>query len=173
MSLTLTSPPSAEPVSLADLKEHLKVDGAIDDALIAGLGLAARQTIEARWRIAMAPQSWRLTLGRAPECAVILPISPVLAIDAVGVLRNGVTEALPAGAYDAQIGDVGRVKLKTSVPGALVISFTTGWPDVASIPDPLKLAIKVLAAHLYENREGEPTAPDIAALIAPYRQVRL
>ena len=55
--------------------------------------------------------------------------------------------------------------------GGLVISFTAGWP--AGVPEQLKLAIKVLVAHLYEKRESETPAPDIAALIAPYRQVRL
>ncbi|HNR76705.1 MAG TPA: hypothetical protein PKM48_06220 [Parvularculaceae bacterium] len=173
MSLTLTAPPLAEPVSLAELKEHLRIEHAAEDALIAGLGLAARQTIEARWRIAMASQSWRLTLDTAPECAVILPISPVLSVDAVGVLRNGITEALPASAYDAQSGDLGRVRLKTSVSGSLVISFTAGWPTIGDIPEPLKHAIRILTAHLYENREGETGANDVAGLIAPYRQVRL
>ncbi|MCB2114437.1 MAG: head-tail connector protein [Parvularculaceae bacterium] len=178
MSLTLTAPPIAEPVSLAELKEHLRIEHSAEDALIAGLGLAARQTIEARWRIAMAAQSWRLTLDQAPDCAVALPISPVISIDAVGIVRNGIANALPAGAYDAQTGNLGRVRLKTAAPGGesfagLVVSFTAGWPSIGEIPEPLKHAIRILTAHLYENREGETGAADVAGLIAPYRQVRL
>lgn len=178
MSLTLISPPAAEPVSLADLKEHLKISGNAEDALLAGLLVAARQTIEARFQIAVMPQAWRLGLDVAPDAPVILPLSPVLSVDAVGVRRGGVTEALAPASYDAQTGAVGRVRVTAPVggddPGALIISFTAGWADAAAVPDAMKLAIKILAAHLYENREGEPAGPiALNAILAPYRQVRL
>lgn len=179
MSLTLIAPPMAEPVTLAELKEHLKIDGNAEDAAIAGLGVAARQFIEARHRIAMMPQAWRLALDSAPDAPVMLPLSPVASIDAVGVTRGGVTEALAAASYDAQSGNVGRVRLKSPVIlgdafGAFVITFTAGWADAASVPNPLKLAIKILAAHFYENREGEPAGPAaLSAILAPYRQVQL
>lgn len=177
MSLTLISPPQAEPVLLAELKEHLKIEGALEDALIAGLIVAARQTIEAKFQIAVMPQSWRLELDLVPETQIILPLSPVISIDAVGVARNGIAEALPPASYDYQTGNVGRVRVHAPVSGgelrALIITFTAGWADAASVPDAIKLAIKLLAAHYYENREGAPRIPELAAFIAPYRQVRL
>jgi uncharacterized phiE125 gp8 family phage protein len=179
MSLTLTSPPIAEPVSLSEIKEHLKVDGNAEDALIAGLLLAARQTIEARFQLAVMTQSWRLALDTAPDGAVTLPLSPVVSIDVVGAVRGGVIEALAPSAYDAQAGAVGRVRIKAPLTtdqtlGGIVIAFTAGWPDAASAPEELKLAIKTLTAHFYENREAETTAPAaLGALLASYRQVRL
>lgn len=178
MSLTLITPPAAEPVTLAELKEHLKISGAAEDALLSGLLVAARQTIEARFQIAVMPQGWRLELDGAPDAAVILPLSPVMSVDAVGVRRNGVTEALAPASYDAQIGPVGRVRVRAPAAGdglgALVISFTAGWPDASSAPEAMKLAIRILAAHLYENREGEPAGPvAINTMLAPYKQVRL
>lgn len=179
MSLDLISPPMAEPVTLAELKEHLKIDGAAEDAVIAGLGVAARQLIEARYRVALLPQIWRFALDCAAEAPIVIPLSPVASIDAVGVTRSGVTETLSPISYEAQAGNVGRVRLKSAVAGGdgfdrVVISFTAGWPDAASVPDALKLAIKIVAAHYYENREGEPTGPAaLGAILAPYRQVRL
>lgn len=178
MSLTLISPPQAEPVALAELKEHLKIDGNAEDALVAGLALAARRTIEARFGLAMVAQSWRLALDAAPECALILPLSPVLSIDSVGVARNGVTEALGPAGYETQTGLIGRVRIKTAAMtdarlGGVVIAFTAGWPDAASVPEELKLAIRLLAAHFYERREGEAPGPALAELVAPYRRVIL
>jgi uncharacterized phiE125 gp8 family phage protein len=174
MSLTLITPPAAEPVSLADLKEHLKIDGAAEDALLSGLLVAARQTIEARFQIAIMAQAWRLALGEAGATAVLLPIAPVLAIDAVGLVRGGATELLAPAAYEAETGNIGRVRLKSAPADAgLSIAFTAGWADLAAIPEALKLAVKLLAAHYYENREGGARAPDLGGLVAPFRQVRL
>lgn len=174
MSLTLISPPAAESVSLAELKDHLKIGGAAEDALLAGLIVAARQTIEAKFQIAVVAQTWRLTLEGPDDKAVLLPISPVLSIDAVGLSRNGVAEVLAPGEYDAQTGTIGRVRTHARHSDAgLVVTFTAGWSDVAAVPEAMKLAIKLLAAHYHENREGAPRIPDLASFVAPYRQVRL
>ncbi len=173
MSLILVTPPAAEPVSLAELKDHLKIAGAAEDALLSGLVVAARQTIEAKFQIAIIAQGWRLSLDCAPEAQIILPLSPVISVDAVGILRDGVTETLAASHYEAQAGNIGRVRLKSAATGGLAVTFTAGWADASSVPEAIKLAVKVLAAHLYENREEAPRIPDVAAFVAPYRQVRL
>jgi uncharacterized phiE125 gp8 family phage protein len=179
MSLTLIAPPPEEPVSIAELKAHLKIDSAAEDALIAGFGVAARQAVEARFGLAIVAQTWRLTLDCAGEAAIVLPISPVVSIDAVAIARGGSNEALTPDAYEAEAGLVGRVRLKSPSRAAghgLVILFTAGFGDAAAVPEELKLAIRVLAAHFYEHREGDRGAPApaaLSALLAPYRQVRL
>lgn len=178
MSLTLIAPPAEEPVSLADLKAHLKIDGAEEDALVAGLNLAARRILEAKFGLALIAQTWRLALDEAPRGPILLPMAPILSIDSIGAVRGGVVEALPPAAYEAQTGPVGRILLKGPAPGdralgGLVIVFTAGWPDAAAAPEELKLAIRILAAHHYERREGEGPQPAIAALVAPYKRVRL
>ncbi|MEZ5920950.1 MAG: hypothetical protein R3C60_06315 [Parvularculaceae bacterium] len=178
MSLTLIAPPIEEPVSLAELKDHMRINGAAEDAAIAGFGVAARQMIEARFGIAIIAQGWRLSLDAPPRCALTLPLSPVASVDSVGVKKNGVTELVSAGGYETQTGPVGRLLINTPLVtdqklGVVVIAFTAGWPDAASVPDELKLAVKTLAAHFYEHREGEGAPPAIASLLARYRQVRL
>lgn len=175
MSLTLITPPTEEPVSLAAFKEHIKVDGADEDAGLAGFLLAARRTIEARYNLALIAQGWRLTLDAAPA-EVALPLSPVLSIDAVGIVRGGVTETLPSSAYEAVTGARPQVRLKASWPDAgLVIAFTAGWASAAALPEELKLAVKTLAAHFHERREGEAGdgAPGALRILSAYRQVRL
>lgn len=175
MSLTLIVPPAEEPVALADFKEHLKIDGAEEDAALAGYLLAARRTIEARYNLALLAQGWRLTLDTAP-CEAALSLSPVLSIDSVGVTRAGVTETLPLSAYETRTGASPRVALKAAYPDAgLVIAFTAGWASAAALPEELKLAVKTLAAHFYERREGEAGdgAPGVVRILSAYRRVRL
>lgn len=178
MSLTLIDPPTAEPVTLAELKEHLKLSGGAEDALLEGLLVAARRMIEARAGLAVMRQTWRLALDEAPQEALILPLAPVLSVDAVGAARGGLVEALPEAAYETQAGPVGRVRIKQPLAadrtlGGVVIVFTAGWPDAASVPYELKLAIRIAAAHAYEHREAEAPPPRIAPLIAPYRRLSL
>lgn len=175
MSLTLITPPAEEPVSLAAFKEHAKIDGAAEDAALEGFLLAARRTIEARYAVAMIAQGWRLRLDCAAR-ETLLPLSPVLSVDSVGLVRAGVTESLPLSAFEAETGAVGRVRLKASWPGAgLVIAFTAGWATAAALPEEMKLAVKTLAAHFHERREGEAgEAPaGVVRLLSAYRQVRL
>ena len=175
MSLALITPPAEEPVTLAAFKEHIKVDDPAEDASLAGYLLAARRTIEARYNLAIIAQAWRLTLETAPA-EIALSLSPVLAIDSVGIVRAGVAETLPASAFEARTGAAARVRLKAGYPGAgLVIAFTAGWADAAAVPEELKLAVKTLAAHFYERREGEAGdgAPGVVRILSAYRQVRL
>jgi uncharacterized phiE125 gp8 family phage protein len=175
MSLALISPPTEEPVALAAFKEHVKVDGAAEDASLLGFLLAARRTIEARYNLAILAQGWRLTLDAAPA-EIGLSLSPVLSVDSVGIVRAGVTETLPPSAFEVRTGPAARVKLKSTYPDAgLVIAFTAGWANANVLPEELKLAVKTLAAHFYERREGEAGdgAPGVVRILSAYRQVRL
>lgn len=175
MSLALITPPTEEPVALAAFKEHIKVDGADEDASLSGFLLAARRTIEARYSLAVVAQGWRLTLDAA-SAEILLPLSPVLSIDSVGIVRAGVTETLAPTAYEARTGAAARVRLKSTYPDAgLVIAFTAGWANASAVPEELKLAVKTLAAHFYERREGEAGdgAPGVVRMLSAYRQVRL
>ena len=52
MALVLTAVPAAEPISLADAKAHLRIDGSDEDALLTALIAAARMFVErtSAWR---------------------------------------------------------------------------------------------------------------------------
>ena len=73
----------------------------------------------------------------------------------------------------------GCIQGPPSGPDALIIDFTAGYADAAAVPEPMKLAVKALAAHWYENREEAGvdrfhTSPQsLNALMAPWRRVRV
>ncbi len=186
MSLTLLSPPAGDPVTLSEIKDHLRVTQTDDDALIAGYLAAASRSIEARGGLALMPQQWRLTLDHVPEETVILPIAPATSVDAVTIVDSaGVPQTVAVSAYEFAPGAPGRLRRAApwGRPGVALdgvgVDFTAGYADAASAPEPLKQAVKILAAHFYEARAAASedrfyTVPQtVDALIAPYKEVRL
>ncbi len=186
MSLTQISPPIAEPITLSELKDHLRITDANEDALINGALVAAVRAVEARGGLALLAQQWSLTLDTVPYETVILPLSPVASIDAVTVIdAAGAPQTLAPALYEGAPGSPGRLRRAGPWPNpgprldGVRIDFTAGYADAASTPEPLKQAVKVLAAHFYESREATSderifsVPQSVDALIAPYREVRL
>lgn len=66
MPSVLLTAPAAEPVSVAEAKLHLRVDGTADDVLIGALITAARQHAENDTRRALVTQTWMTVLDRFP-----------------------------------------------------------------------------------------------------------
>lgn len=58
--------PEVEPVSLLDVKKHLRIDDSSDDSVIADDIIDARRFIEDKTGLAFVTQSWRLSLDRWP-----------------------------------------------------------------------------------------------------------
>src|SRR6266516_4404400 len=66
MPLRLITPPAVEPLTLAEAKQHLRVDGDEENPLISGLIAAARRTCENFQGRAYVLQGWRLTADDFP-----------------------------------------------------------------------------------------------------------
>ena len=66
MPLQLVTPPAEEPVSLAEAKQHLRVDGGDDDLLIGSLITAARQAAETKTGRQLITARWKLVLDAFP-----------------------------------------------------------------------------------------------------------
>ncbi|MEM6415004.1 MAG: head-tail connector protein [Pseudomonadota bacterium] len=180
MALVQITPPSEEPVTLTALKAHLRVTGSSEDTLISGLGIAARRTLEARYALGMVSQDWRVTADIPVASDIQLPLSPVAAVTSVSITHNGTTTVLGTADYDVEIGHMGSIRLKSTVSAETIsIEFIVGWTDASSVPEDIKLAIKMLVAHYFEHREAVDSetfhaGPEsIAALMAPYKRVRL
>ena len=84
MALVLTSGPAQEPLTLADLKAHLRIDSNAEDVLLGSLLLTSRLHIEAALDIALITQTWMLVLDRWPAGAALdIPMSPLQAVTGV------------------------------------------------------------------------------------------
>jgi uncharacterized phiE125 gp8 family phage protein len=184
MSLILTTPPAAEPVSLAELKAFLKVDGTEEDALIGSIAAAARAHLEALTAKAFVTQGWRIRRDAwAMHGRLTFPIGPVRSLDAVTVTRATGEVILPLDQFRLD-GDGLPPRLSwtpslvpaPAVPMAgIAIDITAGYGAADDVPAPLKQAVRMLAAHWFENRALVGAGRDAAvmprtveALIAPF-----
>jgi uncharacterized phiE125 gp8 family phage protein len=195
MALALNLAPATEPISVADLKVHLRLDGTAEDAALASLITTARLQIEAALSLALITQYWTWTFDRWPcRASVELPISPVQSILALTVMRSAGPLSVPASAtiLDGQ-GVAARLITKDGWPRpgvasqGIEIRFAAGFgPAAADVPAPIRQALLLLAAHWYSHREADggcgghasaaasaPSPALVSDLLAPYRRPRL
>jgi uncharacterized phiE125 gp8 family phage protein len=191
MPLVMTSPPQAEPVTVADAKAHMRIDGTDEDILIASLLLTSRLHIETALSLALITQSWTLRLDRWPQTRhVELPMTPLQSVDAVRVKDaiGGFHLIAPAGYLVDIASRPARLIWNGIVPpepgiaaDGIEIDVTAGFgPDALSVPAPLKHAILMLTAHWYEHRNpgeiganGARVPEAVSSLINPFRTIRL
>lgn len=181
----LITPPSAEPVTLAEAKKHLNLEITDDDAYVTALIVAARQYAEEYcWR-ALLTQTWERVSDRF-EDPMRLGKGNVQSITSVTYLDDaGLRITLPAATYVLDtISSSLRLAHGNSWPGvrsqwdAVIVRFVAGWTE-ADVPQTVKQAILLLVSQMYEHRTPEVTGTIVSpvrfafeALLSPYRVVR-
>ncbi len=192
MKYVLETPPQSEPITLADTKQHLRIDHDDDDELITALISAARQHAETFTDRAFMPQTWYLYLDAVDlfgDCHDALLLSgsrplriaskhPIIDVDTFeyqetqGTWKKFQSIWDEGGSFD-QPGKLFDDKLYVfDVPTCKIYpifgrywplacwpyisgwraKFRAGYADAESVPGPIKLAIKTLVLHMYENR---------------------
>jgi uncharacterized phiE125 gp8 family phage protein len=181
MPLQIITPPALEPVTLAEVKAHLKLDTDADDALLGTLITAARARAEWFTGRAFVSQSWILWSDCWRE-SVDIPLPPLAAVTAVTTYaRDDSSTELEAPDYSIDLA-AGRVVLGPVAPpglrrwNALAIAFDAGYgSEAGDVPADIRAAILELTAELYAYRGDGPETESLgaAALLAPYRVFRL
>jgi uncharacterized phiE125 gp8 family phage protein len=169
MPLQLVTPPAEEPVSLAEAKQHLRVDGGDDDLLIGSLITAARQAAETQTGRQLITARWKLVLDAfpgplmqsafgasfgLPGHAVLLAKCPVQSVVSIEYLdMNGTTQVMPASDY--VLTPVFGKTWPPTLPqmGAVSVTFDAGYGAASSVPEGLKSWIKLRVGSLYGHRE--------------------
>jgi uncharacterized phiE125 gp8 family phage protein len=180
----IVTAPTAEPVTLAELKSHLRVDNTVEDALIAMYGTAARQAVEDECWLALCPQKWDYLLDAWPASNQIeLPRPPLQSITSITYRdSSGTTTTFASTNYHVDTkGDLGRVVLKygclwpTATLGQgspIAVRFVCGYTSAALAPTRAKAAILLLTAELYQYREAA-MAPQLVQSQAIQRVLNL
>lgn len=184
MSLQLIAPPSAEPVSLPDMKLYLRIDGTTYDTLLTALLGAARDYAQRRQRRAYLTQTWELTLDAFPPMPIELPYSPLATVSSIKYVDSaGAETTVSSSNYVVDTSSTpGRVALKSdySWPGVTLrevggfkLRYTCGASTAALVPDTTLLAIKGFVAHRFENPEDASVPEWINILLDLHKVVTL
>lgn len=159
-SVKLLTPPTVEPVSLADVKQHLRLmpDQTEDDLYLAAQISAARRLIEKRLGVSLIASQYR---AKWDEGAVVLPlVAPVLVGEAypLSITVGGV--ALAAADYVLD-EDSSEIELDSAASGEVVVTYWSGVAPGVAIAPQLRAAIMLYVGHLYTHREAASIdAPD-------------
>jgi len=164
MTLSLVTPPTAEPVTLAQQKLHSRVTLDYEDSLIEGLIRAARQYAETVQRRQLITATWRLSLAQFP-CELVLPLPPLQSVTSINYVDGaGDTQTLSPSLYivDAY-REPGRIvpaygtlwPTARCQPNSVNVTFVAGYGDLPSdVPESTRQAVKLLTGHWFENREA-------------------
>lgn len=193
MSLTLITPPTVEPVTLAEAKLHLRVETGVtdDDDLITALIVAAREAAEHITGRALITQTLERVLDAFPPAELELgrgPVQSVTSISYTDTAGDAQTVNLADVTLDADTNmRVGFVlpsaalgSWPSTYPAANVVRvrFVAGYGDAGSdVPAGLRAWIKLRVHTLYQQRSEIAAGVSIAAmpdrytdrLLDPYR----
>jgi uncharacterized phiE125 gp8 family phage protein len=185
MPYTVTGAPATEPLSTAEAKTHLNVTTSDDDTYIGTLIVAAREYVQNRIRRSLITQTIAAYFDRFDGCFE-LERGPVQSITSISYVdTNGDTQVLASSVYQADLVTVpARIveAYQQTWPGtrdqlnAVTITYVAGYGAAAAVPQPIKQAMLLYLAHLYENRESVIVGTIVAdapqsvdALLSPYR----
>lgn len=174
--LTLNTAAALNPVTLAEAKAQLRVDGSAEDVLITSLIAAATSAVEEETGRALVTQTWDYAIPQ-PSGSVSLPLAPVASISAMSYYDPAdVSQSITVSDYYLfKDGDRACVEPKDGVSwptmkgrqDALTITFVAGVAGTA-VPVALKQAILLIIAHWFENREAVGKKLDTLPLAYEY-----
>lgn len=184
MSLSRQSPPAALVITTDALAEHLRLPHAAPETEqtteLTTLIRAATSALERRLDAAFIAQTWQ---WRTEVLTAPFPLTPVISVETVELVAPDGARATWTGWSLAQGMPhphlIARSTPTLATDGYAEIRFTAGYGTTAdALPEDLRQAVTLLAAHFYENREATtdsrtPLPLGVASLLAPYRPIRL
>ena len=192
MTAYLLAGPATEPVTLAEAKAFLRVDGSDEDSFIETLITAARLHAESVTGRATISQSWRVVLDAWPQgWRIDLPLAPLKSLTAIRAYdADGEATVLPLADFQPQSGPAPAcVFLPSGVidmpvlrdHNGIELDYVAGYGDTPeTVPEDLRHAILTLVGYWFEHRDAVIVAGSGAVvpagfdqLVAPYRAVRL
>ena len=165
-SWTLVTPPTEEPVTLAEIKDHLHISSTAEDSLLTLYAQMAREAVEAEcWR-ALMPQTWDLYLPGWPAGGVIeIPRPPLQSVTSIKYTDDeGAVHTFAASNYRVDTAsEPGRVVLAPDATwpsdaldssNPVVVRFVAGYADASAVHGMAKAAILLQIGEIYANREA-------------------
>lgn len=179
-SLAQTTAPTAEPLTLVEVKQHLRMSDEIgdDNSLLTAQLAAARQDVEDRTNRQLMSASWTLKVDCFPCGKFYLPRAPLASVTSLKYLESaaGVETTWASSNYIVSATrEPGEVSLAYGVAfpsiypvaDAVRIVFVAGYATAALVPAKAKQAIKLKLSewHAATPMEAESCRKAYEALI--------
>lgn len=177
---TLVTAPATEPVSLADVKTFLRIDGSADDAILTMLIASARRMAEEYTKRAFITQTWKLVMDSIYDDIdltsgyYVLPTpflingsqfiqlsrQPIQSVTSIKTTDTSNVQSTVSTAIYTLDTATGRILLNEGYSwpsdlrcrSAVEIVFIAGWANAAAVPDPIKQGILQHVAASYTNK---------------------
>ena len=164
-TLKRTVDPVVEPVTVDDLRQQCRIDSQEEDTLLRSFITAAREMVETDTRRALITQTWELKFDAFPCDVIEVRRCPLISVSSIAYVdTNGTSQTLASTVYSVDANsEPGRITLAyqqtwtttRTQDNAVTMTFTAGYGAAAtSVPERAKLAIRLLAAHWFNNRES-------------------
>lgn len=184
MTIIELFPPTAEPLTLGEIRAHLRLDSEEEDALLLALAIVAREHLERETGLVLASRDFRLCLDDWPADGIVtIARGPVRAVSSVtvydgegapqpvdldGHLLDG--EARPARLWLRAVPEPGRAL------NGIEVAFSAGFGESGTdVPETLKRAMLLHVAAMFACRgvvsvDAQPAVlpPGYERLIAPF-----
>ncbi len=190
MSLTRSVAPAEMPLTLADLKDHLRITVTTQDAEVLGYLRAVVDRLDGTEGIldrALITQTWVLKLDAFPRGAIRLPLPPAQSVTSITYTDTaGDAQTLTASKYTllnantpTRAGMIeeayGETWPSTRAEGeAVTVTWVCGYGLRESVPEMTRHLIKLLAADAFRQREaatqgGLKETPSMMGLLSQAR----
>lgn len=183
----LVTAPTETPVTLAELRAHLKITNTDEEKYLEALLQVSTQMAEKITRRALLTQTHKLYLDELPTQTIELPFTPLQSVTHFKYYdyTTAVLTTWDSTNYFVDTkSEPGRLQRKTNYswptvdprPSTIEIQFVCGYTSKDVVPNPIKQAILIMAAHAYENREPVVIGASVVEvpmtadwLLMPYR----
>jgi len=163
--IVIKTPPAIEPVTVSELKDFLRLSGTDQDTMLAGFISAARAGVEIFTGRTLINAVYEFYFDSFPVSGVALGRPPVQSVSSIYYINSsGVDTLLASTEYRVDTASVyGRITpaygkawpVTQAVTNAVKVTCTCGYGTAsANVPAPLKEAIKMIAADIYEHPEA-------------------
>lgn len=162
MAIKIITPPTAEPVTLAEAKAQCRVTGTDEDSLISSLVAAARAMVETELRRPVPDQTIELTIDAFPTLEIDLQTAGVSSIVSVKYVTGGVETTLNSSVYGLDNADPYESWLiptsgnawpaTDDISNAVKVRFVAGYGS--AVPIGIRQWMLLHISAMYDNRSA-------------------
>lgn len=183
IATTDKTPNSGLVVSLAEFKEWARIERDDEDASVTRIIKRAQRAIERMCNSRLLPTVRTALFNEFAVGETFLHGYPITAINSVRFRGEAITDPFEITPYERPA----CLRYASEAPGiagwgngALEIDYTEGYADADAVPEDLKQAVSLLAAHWYENRDlimsskmSASVRDELVLLVRPFLGLRL